>query len=422
MQAAGHRAARCGAGRLARTPRRSRSMPPFGGVWKGMARARRRLVGADAGRRRDARAASARPPRDVPAGFRRSIPSSASCSQTRREMSRGQGAHRLGLRRDARPGQPAAGRHADPLCRAGCPARHLQPSPRLPARLQHRREVLSRWPISRPTRRRSSSSTRCSRSWPCSASSMASPRPIRGTWSSGKPSSAISSTAPSRSSTSSSRPAKPSGSKYCGLVMLLPHGYEGPGPRALQRLRRAVPVSSAPRTTCRSACPRCPSQYFHLLRRQMLRQLPQAADLLSRPRACCAPRPPTSLLAEFTDRTFQLVLDDPASSAARAGAPGAAVHRQGLLHARCRPAEEQHPRRGDRPRRAALSVPAEGDAAASSRKYNNAQEIGWVQEEPRNRGGWTFMEQRLRPILPDVAVLNYYRPAGGCLPGRRKLP
>ena len=41
-------------------------------------------------------------------------------------------------------------------------------------------------------------------------------------------------------------------------------------------------------------------------------------------------------------------------------------------------------------------------------KYNSAHEIGWVQEEPQNRGAWSFMEHRLREILPDVAVLSYY--------------
>lgn len=41
-------------------------------------------------------------------------------------------------------------------------------------------------------------------------------------------------------------------------------------------------------------------------------------------------------------------------------------------------------------------------------KYRKASEICWVQEEPRNRGGWRFMEDRLRDMLPDPAVLAYY--------------
>ncbi len=57
---------------------------------------------------------------------------------------------------------------------------------------------ITRWPISIRGRRRSSSSTRCSRSWPCWALNTASARPIRRTWSCGRRSSATSSTAPSR--------------------------------------------------------------------------------------------------------------------------------------------------------------------------------------------------------------------------------
>ena len=41
-------------------------------------------------------------------------------------------------------------------------------------------------------------------------------------------------------------------------------------------------------------------------------------------------------------------------------------------------------------------------------KYRQAREICWVQEEPKNRGAWSFMEPRLRELLPDPAVLTYY--------------
>ena len=51
----------------------------------------------------------------------------------------------------------------------------------------------------------------------------------------------------------------------------------GPGPRALQRAPRALPRACAPRTTSRSCYPTTPAQIFHLLRRQVLRPLPQAA-------------------------------------------------------------------------------------------------------------------------------------------------
>src|SRR5262249_40270832 len=48
------------------------------------------------------------------------------------------------------------------------------------------------------------------------------------------------------------------------------------------------------------------------------------------------------------------------------------------------------------------------ELAATLAKYRDAVEVAWVQEEPRNRGAWTFMESRLRQPLPDGRVLTYY--------------
>jgi 2-oxoglutarate dehydrogenase E1 component len=41
-------------------------------------------------------------------------------------------------------------------------------------------------------------------------------------------------------------------------------------------------------------------------------------------------------------------------------------------------------------------------------RYHRAVEFSWVQEEPKNRGAWTFMEPRLRDILPDGRLLRYF--------------
>ena len=40
-------------------------------------------------------------------------------------------------------------------------------------------------------------------------------------------------------------------------------------------------------------------------------------------------------------------------------------------------------------------------------RHSNVREFCWVQEEPRNRGAWTFMRNRLEPLLPETAVLRY---------------
>ena len=47
--------------------------------------------------------------------------------------------------------------------------------------------------------------------------------------------------------------------------------------------------------------------------------------------------------------------------------------------------------------------------AAAVANYPRVEEIGWVQEEPENRGGWTFMEPRLRAMFPDTLLAYYGR-------------
>src|SRR5262249_32949153 len=42
-------------------------------------------------------------------------------------------------------------------------------------------------------------------------------------------------------------------------------------------------------------------------------------------------------------------------------------------------------------------------------RYPRVEEIGWVQEEPKNRGAWTFMEPRLRAMFPDTLLAYYGR-------------
>ena len=184
--------------------------------------------------------------------------------------------------------------------------------------------------------------------------------------------------------------------KFCGLVMLLPHGYEGPRPRALQRLHRAVPVAVRrgehagrrsepagaifPFAPAANEARRSASRSIAMMPKSLLR-----ADIS------------VSSLQDLTEGSFQLVIDDPLIAAARAR-----VGRLLLCSGKLSTSRSMGRARSTRPRirrrragGAVVPVPEGGDSGAILKKYANAQEVVWVQEEPRNRGAWMFMQDRL---------------------------
>jgi 2-oxoglutarate dehydrogenase E1 component len=179
-----------------------------------------------------------------------------------------------------------------------------------------------------------------------------------------------------------------------GLVMLLPHGYEGQGPEhSSARLERFLQACAEDNIqVCNLTTP---GQYFHLLRRQMKRKFRKPLVLMTpksllRHKACVSP------LEHFTSGHFEEVLDDTAADPARVRrvllCSGKVYY--DLLEERARQSadevavvrvEQFYPFRED----LFKQLPA---------RYRKAREWAWVQEESQNMGGWTFMEPRLRAL------------------------
>jgi 2-oxoglutarate dehydrogenase E1 component len=192
--------------------------------------------------------------------------------------------------------------------------------------------------------------------------------------------------------------------KMCGLVMLLPHGYEGQGPEHSYAYLDRFLASCADNNiqVCQASTP---AQHFHLLRRQMKRNF-------RKPLICMTPKSllkstALSKLEDFTQKSFQLVLDDPAEpnpqrvrrvlfcSGKVFYSLDAARTKRGVSDVALVRVEQFYP------------FP-EKEIRAIFAKYRLASEIAWVQDEPENRGGWRFMDAKLRQILPENRVLSYY--------------
>src|SRR3954470_3222293 len=94
-----------------------------------------------------------------------------------------------------------------------------------------------------------------------------------------------------------------------GLVLLLPHGYEGQGPEhSSARLERYLQLAAEDNMTV--AYPSTPAQYFHVLRRQAMRR-PRRPLVLMQPKSLLRMREATSKLEELTTGNFRPVIDDP---------------------------------------------------------------------------------------------------------------
>jgi 2-oxoglutarate dehydrogenase E1 component len=177
-----------------------------------------------------------------------------------------------------------------------------------------------------------------------------------------------------------------------GLVLLLPHGYEGQGPEhssaRLERFLQACAENNI--QVCNLTTP---AQYFHVLRRQMRRNFRKPLILLT-PKSLLRHKEAVSPVEEFSTGRFREVIDDPAAEPGR-------VRRVLLCSGKVY--YDLRERRSDAHEVALVRVeqfypfPEELLKQALAR-YGKAREWVWAQEESQNMGGWTFMEPRLRAL------------------------
>jgi 2-oxoglutarate dehydrogenase E1 component len=192
-----------------------------------------------------------------------------------------------------------------------------------------------------------------------------------------------------------------------GLVMLLPHGYEGAGPEhSSARLERFLQLCAE--DNMQVAQPSNAAQFFHLLRAQALRSWRKPLIVMT-PKSMLRLPAATSSLDELVDGSFQEVLNpdkDAYSGAERLiFCSGKIVHelrkereKKGITNTAIATVELFYP------------VP-EDEIRATIRSYPNLKTVLWVQDEPANMGGLTFIRPVLERLAGGKSILSVKRSA-----------
>jgi len=181
-----------------------------------------------------------------------------------------------------------------------------------------------------------------------------------------------------------------------GLVMLLPHGYEGQGPEhSSARLERYLSLCAEENIQVVNAS--TPAQYFHLLRRQVRRDFRKPLIVMT-PKSLLRHKQAVSPVELLTSGRFQEVLDDTSADPERTRR---VLVCSGKVYYDLMAKREEA---GQSREVAIVRVeqlypwPAEALKAALSR-FRTAREWVWVQEESQNMGAWTFVAPRLQELM-----------------------
>ncbi len=206
--------------------------------------------------------------------------------------------------------------------------------------------------------------------------------------------------------------------RMCGLVLMLPHGYEGQGPEhSSARPERFLQLCAD--YNMQVVVPSTPAQMFHVLRRQMLRPYRKPLVIMS-PKSMLRHKESVSSLEELGQGRFMPVIPDPA--ALRAGKVKRVVFCCGKIYFDLAAARRELGIEGVALVRIEQLYPfPHDDFKAEIDRYAKATEIVWCQEEPANQGAWHRIQHYLlRQLRPDQTLTYSLRqssaaPAGGYL-------
>lgn len=195
-----------------------------------------------------------------------------------------------------------------------------------------------------------------------------------------------------------------------GIVMLLPHGYEGQGPEhSSARLERFLQVAAENNLIVANVT--SSAQYFHLLRRQAILcgQEEVRPLIVMTPKSLLRNPLVASPLEEFSDHTFELVKRGYERKGPRSNAKRLLLGSGKLM---IEIEQEMNKKDEDFEWLEVLRLEQfypfpENTLKRHLAELPNIEEIVWVQEEPRNMGAWDFVDDYLNELLQPNQMLRY---------------
>ena len=184
------------------------------------------------------------------------------------------------------------------------------------------------------------------------------------------------------------------------LTMLLPHGYEGQGPEhSSARLERYLQLCAE--NNLQVCNPTTPAQYFHVLRRQIRPGMERPLIVMT-PKSLLRLPAATSTIDDLVNGGFQPLIGD--ADIKDAAAVKRIVLCSGKLYYDLMEARKKSGELRTTILRLEQFYPFPLKTLRESlAAYPNAAQLVWAQEEPKNMGGWSFVEPRLEELLPACA-------------------
>ncbi|MET0508400.1 MAG: 2-oxoglutarate dehydrogenase E1 component [Burkholderiaceae bacterium] len=191
--------------------------------------------------------------------------------------------------------------------------------------------------------------------------------------------------------------------RACGLVMLLPHGYEGQGPEhSSARLERFLQLCAE--NNMQVCQPTTPAQIFHVLRRQMIRLFRKPLILMT-PKSLLRNKEAVSPLKDLTTGAFQTVIGDASvdpKKVKRVVCCSGKVYFDLLAERKAREQDDAALVRVEQ------LYPFPHKAFDTElKRYPQATQVVWCQDEPQNQGPWFFVQHHIDEAMKAGQKLAY---------------